>query len=252
MSPEKKRLKALLYGDSGTRKTRSVLTIPPEMKVLLLDIDDGTLSLGSSLPPNITVVKFYDTPPSPKDEKVNTGPFLHAFHKLRSQLLGELVSPKHDVVFVDSLTALSNAVLRQIAFDHKDDYYVPQIQDWGSYVSDFRNICNMLSNPRVHVLFIAHEDEVMKTTGVGKEEVDKIRPFIHTKFSKQLGRFFDEEYRSTNRGNKTMWRTQGNQTIEAKSRLGLPLEVEMGWGQVFEKLRSEFNGAVPEKKGEGK
>ncbi len=258
MDASRPRLSCLLYGESGTKKTRSLLTVPSSLNVKILDFDNGAFFLKGK--PGIEVLTFVDPPPIPKGSKEakTKGPL--AWQRGRDEIISTLLRPGDtDLLVVDTITTISNAIVRAKLEEKGDPYAQPTLQEWGAVIRELTSVFSMCLDPRIHVIVMCHE-EVMQSNEGG---VIGYRPMVNgRKLPNQMPNFFDEVYRAVERGGEYKWQVSKASGALAKTRLGMGFantgviveetgqqKVEkfilQSWTKVFKRLKEEFNGAVP-------
>lgn len=245
MDPNKRRLRFLIYGPSGSGKTFSVRTIPAHLNVKVVDFDDGSMQLEGK--DGIKIVQFLDPPPIPESYSGPKPDVFHAWTKGRDTILSTLLKPGDvDILVIDSLTAISESIFRFVGYEKTKDYYRAEIQDWGVIVSELSRLLQMLTRPRIHVIMLAHEQKLFDKKGY----ICGGQPLIYGKnLPWHLPEFFDEVYYASKKGSRYVWDPKGNSEQIGKSRLGYSEQMPQNFSDPFNKLKNEFNGAVPEKGG---
>lgn len=142
---QKKGLKVLLYGASGSGKTRMAATFP---KPLFLDLESGlrsTLALGP-------VLRF---PADPKEEIQSLEDVKRFYSLAKGAKPG-----KFETIVIDSLNELQLLLMKNILrrFDatrHYEDQ--PTMADYGKLARDFQSIIRLFLKLPYHVVFTAVE-----------------------------------------------------------------------------------------------
>lgn len=258
MDSSKVRLSCLLYGASGTKKTRSLLTVPPALNVKIVDFDNGAFFLKGK--EGMKVLTFVDGPAIPKGYKGPTEKRPLAWQRGRDEIISTLLRPGDtDLLVVDTITTISNAIIRAKLEEKGDPFAQPTLQEWGAVIRELTSVFSMCLDPRIHVIVIAHEEVMLSKEG----GIDGYRPLVNGRqLPAQMPNFFDEVYRSVERGNNFMWQVSTHDHALAKTRLGMGFTspgvvveetgqpkvekfIPQSWAKVFKRLKEEFNGAVP-------
>lgn len=237
------RLRALVYGPSGTFKTMSLRTIPASMTVKVVDFDNGAVGIRNAK--GFTIKTFIDPPAIPlgipgltQTEKPS------AWIKGRSEILMSLLKPDCDILVVDTLSMMTQAMVRHILGEKGKDSYRPVGNEWWDIASEVQSVFPQFMNPRIHVIMLAHEEMVKNEN----DAVIGVRPLTIGKFVNQIGNYFSEVYHTVKRGNTYYWDMKGTSNTIAKSRYyvsGEVSEIPQDWTKVFDTLKKKFNGAVP-------
>jgi phage nucleotide-binding protein len=174
-------VKAVVYGETGTGKTSSALTLPPE-KTLIIANEKGLLPLAGK---DFTVWE------------------IDSWEDLL-QCYQELLKPenkeKYKIVFIDSLTELNELckefivkkerIAKKIDIGKLYDELMTQ-QDYQLLDSKMRKMIRSFRDLEYHIVFTASEaTEKDELTGM----IVSI-PGINGKLAKELGGYFDEMFR---------------------------------------------------------
>lgn len=149
-SPVDHKIKALIYGASGSGKTYFSGTAK---NALYLSAENGLLSIKDKHP------KFWE---------------IKTFNDLQKAFL-YLQNEEHgfETVVLDSLTEISDIVKRGI---EKENGRTMQIQDWGTIKTKMVDLFRNFRDLPMHVVFIALDDRI-----VDEEKIHKIVPDLDGK-----------------------------------------------------------------------
>jgi len=122
------KIKALVYGQSGTGKTTLALSAP---KPLLLDFDGGASRLNTEHRVDTVQIKTW--------AEVN-------------QVLSEDLAA-YETIVVDTVGKMLDCIITSVCAGR-----IPRIQDWGSINNTFSTFCRTLSGLNKNIIFVAHRD----------------------------------------------------------------------------------------------
>ena len=235
----------MVYGPSGTGKTWFGLTFP---KVFCFDFDGG---LTTALSPLLSQDFEYETYADMKGHD--------AFDKFQGHWNAAIKRPEIKTFFIDSLTTLSDHIMRSIMSISANTTKLPQIQDWGVLINKLSQLfysCIADTPDRILVVS-AHEQVVDFADGTSS-----LLPLVvGKKLPGRLGLWFEEVYYSTCAGSKQKPRfellTRGGSSHIAKSRLASFAPIELrepnDWRVIYPKVQqalSELSGAPKEERKE--
>jgi phage nucleotide-binding protein len=167
----------LIYGDSGSGKTTlagSADEVPEMRKVLIVDIEGGTLSLKTRYP-NIESVRIKSWDDMQK-------------------VYDELYANKHgyNTIVVDSLTEAQkmsmDEVMRKLIATHEErDADVPGIREWNINIEQTRKFVRAFRDLPVTTIFTAlAKSDVNKRTGL-----TRTKPSLAGKVADEVAGFLD-------------------------------------------------------------
>lgn len=135
----------LIYGDSGTGKTTlagSADAVPEMRKVLVIDVEAGTLSLRSRFP-DVEVVR------------------VKSWQDLQS-VYNELYAGDHgfSTVVIDSLTEIQklsmDEIMRKVIAKHDErDEEIPQLREWNINIEQTRKFVRLFRDLPMSTIFTA-------------------------------------------------------------------------------------------------
>lgn len=140
-----KGLKVLLYGASGSGKTRMAATFPDP---IFLDLEGG-------LRTTLQVKSVLRYPANPHEDITD----LEQVKKFYSLVRGQK-DPPFQTIVIDSLNELQNLILKNVLkrFDANRQYEdQPTISDYGKIIRDFTTIIKLFIKLPFHVVFTAVE-----------------------------------------------------------------------------------------------
>ena len=225
------KIKALLYGKSGTGKTYSVLSLKPET-TLILSAESGLLSLaGKSF--TVWEIEAYDD-------------MMEAFKKLQSPECQK----QFKVIFIDSLTEINELAKEKIVKVDRpglgkdlgkvyDDLMT--MQDYQLLQTRMTRMIRAFRDLPYHVIFTCLEDNVKdERTGA-----ISVVPSINGKLASNVAAYFDEVFRMTTKDDKDkvdyFFVTAKMENAIGKDRSGaLKTFEEASWSVVFNKIFKKF------------
>lgn len=214
IKPDLSKIKACIYGASGTGKTYGLRTWPG---VYVFDTDGGMLTLAGY---DIEYDTYKDVDPLRPT----------AWRAIDKAVREAAKEPRYKTYAFDSLTTLTELCLADIQASNRTLGKSPTLQEWGQLIDRLTEFLMLVTSIPANVVVIAHEqmiqDEVTSEVFITPLVPGKKLPF-------RLPLFFDEVYRATmDRDRKTgepVWHilTRGDRRSQAKTRLkGLePIEV---------------------------
>ena len=160
--PTSHKIKALVYGASGSGKTTFAGTAK---NAIFASAEGGLLSIADKLPNYVEIKSLQDL----KD--------LHLYLKTQPH--------NFETVVIDSITEINDIIKSDI---EKRTGKAMQLQDWGTLAKDIKTILRNFRDLPMHVLFIAQEmvDE--------KDEngtASKVVPSLNGKASTEIAYFMD-------------------------------------------------------------
>jgi len=230
----------MVYGPSGTGKTYFGMSFP---KVFCFDFDGGlTTALHPDLPQDFEYESYANIKGS------------GAFDKFQAHWNAIVKRPEIKTLFIDSLTTLSDHLMRKIMSVSSTSTKLPQIQDWGALISKLSQMfyqCIADTPDRILVVS-AHEQIIDNADGTSRA-----LPLVAgKKLPGRVGLWFEEMYYSTCVGSKQKPRfellTRGSTSFIAKSRLAsfAPIEVREpnDWRVIYPKVKTALDGLVSQVK----
>ena len=167
----------LIYGNSGMGKTRLAGTsddVPAMRKVLILDVEGGTLTLTHSNP-NVDIVR------------VETWKEVQAVYD-------ELYTGNHDysTIVLDSLTEIQKFNMYNVMTDLKREHPersedVPSMREWGVNLEQMRKFVRAFRDMPINTIFtaLAREEKNNKTGMIHK------KPSLSGKLADEVAAFLD-------------------------------------------------------------
>lgn len=169
----------LVYGNSGMGKTRLAGTadsVPEMRKVLILDVEGGTLTLTHSNP-NVDIVRV-------------------ATWKEVQAVYDELYAGNHDysTIVLDSLTEIQKFNMYNVMDDLKKDpknsersIDVPSMREWGINLEQMRKFVRAFRDMPINTIFtaLAKEEKNQKTGMIHK------KPSLSGKLADEVAAFLD-------------------------------------------------------------
>ncbi len=183
----------LVIGDSGTRKTRFISTLP---KPYVFDFDKGVASLSDT--PGITYDTFKDAPYEHGTTMLAEGIYPYgtawtAFHKKLNEV-GAMIDKgtcPYEAICLDSMTLLSEIAMNNVLKTDGKPGQQPQIQHWGAQTRALGSLMDQLTSwPQVIKYATCHiqrtENDLTKTV--------ELLPLLTGKFAGKISVYFDEVY----------------------------------------------------------
>jgi phage nucleotide-binding protein len=198
----------LIYGESGAGKTRlagSADEVPEMRKVLVVDIEGGTLTLRDTFPQVDSVrVKSWDEMQAVYDEL-------------------ERGSHDYQTIIIDSLTEAQrmsmDQVMRKLVEENSDrDPDVPGMREWNINIEQTRKFVRAFRDLPVNTIFTALvQNDVNKSTGQLKR-----KPSLSGKVKDEVAGFLDVVVylyiKEINSVNKHLLLCQATDSVIAKDR----------------------------------
>ena len=201
--------RVLIWGPSGTGKTYFGLTFPG---VKIYDFDGGLLTgVSKDLP------EFVDA--SSYESFRGAG----AFEQFLRDWKADIKNPKIQTLFIDSLTSLSDHMMRTVLkLDGKDVDSNPKIQHWGSLINQLRTLFySAVAESGTKNLVVSAHSQILADDEEGK--VKYVPLIAGKKLPDRIGLWFDEVYHAEVAGmqsaRKFRLATIGCQQYDAKSRI---------------------------------
>jgi phage nucleotide-binding protein len=166
----------LIYGDSGVGKTRlagSADAVPSMRKVLLVDVEGGSLTLEHTYPDiDLVRVKTWDQVQGVYDSLYAGG---HGYN----------------TVILDSLTEIQKFNMDQVMLamlenDGKTDPDVPSLREWGKNLNQMRKFVRAFRDLEMHTIF----------TALGQQQKTRLgsmvkKPYLSGKLADEVAAFLD-------------------------------------------------------------
>jgi hypothetical protein len=251
---------ALVFGLSGTGKTEFAASWSLAGPVLFLDSDNGILSVATS--PRLTSTQrdlIFQVPITDKSQdshyKKPVG-FLSVKTILEQvSTNGEFAGIVPKTIVIDSLTTLSEMCMAYVLTNNsKSANAQPTLPDYGTQMRELLNIVHLGVGSRANFICIAHQQFT-------KDELSGriwCVPLVTGKLSQNLPAYFDEVYyarvRQSGNSHKYTLLTKPDGMIVAKSRLGLPAEIDSSYVSIktiLEGLQTRAKQTFQNQKGGG-
>lgn len=167
----------MVYGESGAGKTTlagSADAVPEMRKVLILDIEGGTLSLRARYPEvdSVRIKTWQDM----------------------QKVYDELYVGNHDykTLVIDSLTEAQkmsmDEIMRRLVKEHEDrDADVPGIREWNINIEQTRKFVRLFRDLPVNTIFTA----LAKSDRNPRTGVTKTKPYLSGKVADEVAGFLD-------------------------------------------------------------
>lgn len=191
-SPSSHKIKALIYGASGSGKTYFSGTAK---NALYLSAENGLLSIKDKNPEYWEIKSFKDLE--------------NAYKFLNEE------EHKYETVVLDSITEISDILKRNIEKEHGRTM---QIQDWGEFKEKIIDQFRKFRDLKMHVIFIALDDRI-----VDEDKIHKIVPNLDGKAAPAaLPQFMDiVGYTQIGADGKYWMQTNGHKKYITKNRGGV-------------------------------
>lgn len=223
-------LRALVYGETGSGKTFSLLTLPESMQpVLYLDFDGNSEALkGQFKPGQFFVEPIEDFKIMGKNRKANG-------YNQAKQTLIDLQAGKFDfepkTIVIDSVTRLYEMIM-----DHglekgaRGEEAPPQLQDYGIAARLMVLFLRVCIATNCNLIFLAHEKAYAnEVTGI-----EKGVPALTGQLGDIVPRYFQEILHAKAQGSgdkrKWSWDTVPMGKFVGRTTRGLASNVEQDWG----------------------
>jgi len=167
----------LVYGESGAGKTTlagSADDVPEMRRVLILDIEGGTLSLRSRYP-NVDSVR------------------IKSWVDMQN-VYNELYLDNHgyNTVVLDSLTEIQkmsmDEIMRKLVKEHEDrDADVPGIREWNINIEQTRKFVRLFRDLPINTIFTA----LSKTDKNPRNGTTRTKPYLSGKVADEVAGFLD-------------------------------------------------------------
>ncbi len=171
------KLKAAVYGKSGTGKTTFGSTFP---KPIFLDLDQGMLSTRGT-------ECHYIPLPRPQDSRTGNTLYNQWWNEVKEARDFALTDKDSESIIVDSMTWVGEACLGSIVGMRK-----PGFDDWTAFYNKMRDFTFTIKGSDKNCLFICH-DQIEKDELAGKVWMF---PMIQGQMRQKFGDLFDEFYYS--------------------------------------------------------
>ncbi len=224
----------LVYGPSGSGKTYFGMTFP---KVFCFDFDGGlTTALNPALPQDFEYESYADTP-----LKDNT-----AFDRFQKHWNAAVARPEIKTFFIDSLTTLSDHLMRKILGYQVTKSGLPEVQHWGILINKLTQMLyGCIADTAGRILVIsAHERFVDADDGTSR-----VIPLVcGRQLPGRLALWFEETYYAQCTGSRQKPKfellTIGSSSYQAKSRLSAFAPVELKEPNDWRKISSKVQEAL--------
>lgn len=228
-------LRCLLYGRSGTGKSRMASTFPGVKGII--DTDSGALVYTDQTGP----CKIYTIPEDSVLLKEKPDAWVMAVNAL-AEICKD---PEINVIIIDSFTTLSDACIKYIMGATGKLGQNPTFAEWGKQMDLLKEFLFKAFSSGKHVVSIFHED-------MEKDELEgKVwcLPLITGKLAKKISSYHDEVYHMepTERGNQKVYQvlTKATRLYVAKSRLdsiiGVPEMMPADFGYIMNLIKEKCN-----------
>lgn len=158
--PADHKIKALIYGASGSGKTTFASTAP---KPIFASAENGLLSIADKEVPYVEIKTIKDL----------------------SDLLTHLKTQPHDfkTVVIDSITEINDVIKEEIEKKKGGQMTLP---DWGVLSKKINKIIRAFRDLPMHVIFIAQENNI-----VDEDKISKIVPSLNGKAATKIAYIMD-------------------------------------------------------------
>ena len=198
------KLKAAVYGKSGTGKTTFGSTFPSP---LFLDLDRGMLSVRGTKARYIELAR-------PQDKRTGNTLYNQWWKEIMEAAQFAIKDEECESIIIDSMTWIGEACIGSIVGMRK-----PGFDDWTAHYNKLRDFVFLIKESGKNCLFICH-DQIEKDELAGKVWMF---PMIQGQMRQKFGDLFDEFYYSdvVETGGKQEYRLLCRSTtiFTAKSRL---------------------------------
>jgi len=214
--PEDIRLRVLIYGESGTGKTRSAGTFP---NPYFFDFDNGMLSLRKEILEGKVHGKSYTMDGRQSSSNNPWANFYRDWTALRKLKKEEL---QYQTYVFDSLTTINKMVLHHFQVVKGNLDKPPDQSQYGLAIDRCQKLLNQMLTFPANVVWTAHIREIKdEDTGRIKE-----LPLVGGKYMPQeLPLWFDEVFKADivakGDGFEPVWTVKHSRKSQAKSRLGI-------------------------------
>lgn len=171
------KLKALIYGQSGTGKTSFAGTANPKYKTLFISSENGLASVRKGqINPWTKEVHTVN----PEVVVINT---IEQIRELKKKSVLAKLIQGYDTIIIDSFTEISDGIKRSF----KDGKKHITLQDWWVIADELKDFIIQIRDLDKHVIAICHE--TTKSNGDG--DVLYFQPLIDWGFKDKLPHYFD-------------------------------------------------------------
>ena len=203
------KLRVLIYGESGTGKTRSAATFPDPF---FFDFDGGMLSVRKALIDGTIDGKTY----SHED-----------WREFRKDWDAVCKEPKHRTYVIDSFTTMAEAISYHIQKTKGNVNEALTLPQYGLIYNRLSQLMYEAVDIPTNIVILAHvQESIDEATGTVKE-----LPLVSgKKFPDRLPIWFDEVFKqemvkSKEGGFEPVWTVKHTRKSKAKSRLGIQADV---------------------------
>ncbi len=233
----------LFIGDNGSGKTYFLKDMP---KPYIADFDSGVASLQGA---DIEYDMFKDAPLNSKLVDPERGIYKYgdAFPRYidRMNKLGKMIDEGNcpfETIATDSMTTMLDSAMRAVLARDGKHGKNPEIQHWGTFMTDVVTLLDQLTSWPLFVVFTAHVERAKNPL---TDEVEMM-PLANSKLQGKIPIYFDEVYffdvktQRTNEGkvSKHVIMTRKDSLYKcARSRWRVPNETEASWPAVQKAIR---------------
>jgi phage nucleotide-binding protein len=171
----------LIYGKSGVGKTQlagSADAVPSMRKVLVMDVEGGTLTLGHSYP-DVDVVRVKNW-----DEIADLYDFLEAGnHEYRTVIIDSLTEAQK----FNMSAVMAKRILEREEKGEVQDPDVPDMRAWGKNIEQIRKFVRAFRDLEMNTIFtaLAKEEKNPRTGAIEK------MPYLSGKLAGEVAAFLD-------------------------------------------------------------
>lgn len=206
------RAKILLYGESGTGKTRLAGTFPG--KTLIISAESGLLSLKRK------AIDFVDLSSDDNGKEVPQTKRIARLGEVYQYLLTEEAKKKYSYIVLDSLSELGECLVAELS--EKPEYQKDGRAMWGEYLKRMTTLAKRFRDLPDYGVMITCQAEADKDE-MGKRFMGVL---LQGQIKKKIPYMFDEVYllaiAKSETGQKRVLLTAKSDSNECKSRLDLP------------------------------
>jgi phage nucleotide-binding protein len=180
-SEARQHVNMLIYGNSGVGKTQlagSADAVPSMRKVLVIDVEGGTMTLGHSYP-DVDVVRVKDW-------------------NAIAELYDHLLAGNHDynTVIIDSLTeaqkfnmgaVMAKRIMEREERGESQDPDVPDMRAWGKNIEQIRKFVRAFRDLEMNVIFTA----LVKEDKNQRSGLIERKPYLSGKLAGEVAAFLD-------------------------------------------------------------
>ena len=231
--------KVLNYGDTGTYKTRSLLTLPPSaFPVYVLDFDRGFWSIVNEFPKQLQnqirvwIPKRLDSSGSPI-----------AYESAKNKVEELYNDPTWKTIIVDSGTLLFDEIVSFGAAKGMtksktriSGVPIPTQNDYGTAHRLTINFLMVLVESERNIIVNCHESVIEDDRGAMKGG-----PAMAKRLSEIAPRRFDEILHSVVKGGEPQWETRGKGIFQSRTRSNLDETSVQDYSLIFKQPNSPLS-----------